>query len=182
MRRTTIVLALVAALAPVALAQERPDHSAEVREALARLPIGPGVWEGEAWYRGGPGAPDTILQTEHVETRLDGTVLLIEGVGRVEDEVVFHAFATLGYDLARDAYRMTAWLDDGSMTEAETAWEDGVFTWGFQVPDGPRIRYRIVSPSEGVWREDGEVSMDGSTWRPFFGMTLRRTGAAGEGR
>lgn len=98
MRRTTIVLALVAALAPAALAQERPDRSAEVREALARLPIGPGVWEGEAWYRGGPGAPDTIRQTEH------------------------------------------------------------------------------------VWREDGEVSMDGSTWRPFFGMTLRRTGAAGEGR
>lgn len=186
MRRTALALvslALAAALAPAASAQDRPDRSAEVREALARLPIAPGVWEGDAWYRRGPGAPDTIRQTERVETRLDGTVLLIEGTGRDGDAVVFHAFATLGYDPEADAYRMSTWLADGSTTRPDAAYEDGVFTWSFQPPGGPRIRYRIASPSDGVWTEEGEASMDGGeTWHPFFGMTLRRTGDVEEGR
>lgn len=180
---TIVSFAFLLAVAPNALAQDRPDHSADVRRALERLPIDPGTWEGEAWYRRGPGAPDTIHQVERIETRLDGVVLLIEGIGRAGNEVVHHAFATLGWDPAREAYRMTAWLADGSVTEAEAGFEDGVFTWGFDTPDGYRIRYRIASPSEGVWHEDGEISMDGgSTWLPFFGMTLRRTHAEGAGR
>lgn len=186
MTRTLLLTALaVAAAAPTALPQTRPpDRSAAVREAIARLPIGPGTWEGEAWYREGPGAPDTIRQVERVEARLDGVVLLVEGTGRAADgRVVHHAFATLGWDPDLQEYVMTAWLADGSRTVAETAFEDGVFTWGFDVPDGPRIRFRISSPAQGVWREDGEISMDGgSTWFPFFGMTLHRTGSVGEGR
>jgi hypothetical protein len=178
-----LALLLTAALGGPAAAQGAPpDRSAEVRAALARLPIGPGTWEGEAWHRRGPGEPETIHQTERVETRLDGVVLLVEGTGRdAEGAVVFQAFATLGWDPASEEYRMTAWLADGSVTDAEASFADGVFTWGFQPPGGPRIRYHVRSPEAGVWQEDGEVSLDGgATWMPFFGMTLRRQGG-GEG-
>jgi hypothetical protein len=177
-RSLLLSLAAVAALAPAALAQA-PDRSAEVRAALEALPIAPGAWEGEAWYRRGPAEPDTVLQTERVETRLDGVVLLVEGIGRSKaaGEVVHHAFATIGWDSSREAYFMTAWLADGSVIEPSISFDDGVLVWGFQPPGGPRIRYRITAPEPGVWREDGEASMDdGATWFPFFGMTLTRTG------
>lgn len=179
MIRALLLSALaLATTAGLAGAQSRPpDRSAEVRAALERLPVSPGVWEGTGWFRQGPGDPDTVHQVERVEARLDGVVLLIEGTGRSAfGEVVHHAFATLGWDPAAGAYRMTTWLADGTMTEAETTFADGVFTWGFDVPDGPMIRYRIESPEPGVWRETGHVSLDGGgAWLPFFGMTLHRT-------
>lgn len=180
-RSALFCLAALAATAAGAHAQS-PDRSADVRAAMARLPIAPGTWEGEAWFRRGPAAPDTILQVERVEARLNGQVLLIEGIGRAKadpDRVVHHAFATLGWDPHQGEYRMTAWLADGSVTDADAAFEDGVFTWGFRVPDGPVVRYRVSAPEPGAWQEDGEASMDGGeTWFPFFGMTLHRT--AGE--
>lgn len=179
----SLAVAVPAAVAPAAPQPRGPDRSDEVRRALASLPVAPGTWEGTAWYRQGPGVPDTIRQTERVETRLDGTVILLDGIGRENGEVVHHAFATLGWDPARDVYRMTTWLADGTLTEAETSFEDGVFTWGFDVPGGPLVRFRISAPSDGVWHEEGEISPDGgATWHDFFGMTLHRTGPVEEGR
>lgn len=168
-------LAAIAAPAPA----QAPDRSAEVRAALEALPISAGTWEGEAWYRRGPAEPDTVLQTERVETRLDGVVLLVEGIGRLKatGEIGHHAFATIGWDPDEETYFMTAWLADGSVVHPSIAFADGVLVWGFEPPVGPRIRYRITTPEPGVWREDGEASMDsGDTWFPFFGMMLTRTG------
>jgi hypothetical protein len=194
MLRSSVVTAVAVAVVAVALVLPAapiggtvfaqappPDRSAEVRAALERLPITPGTWEGEAWFRQGPGDPHAVQQVERVESRLDGVVLLIEGTGWGEDgSVVHHAFATLGWDPATEEYTMTAWLANGSRTEAEVAFAEGVLTWGFQVPSGPRIRYRIESPSAGVWKEGGEASMDGgTTWHPFFGMTLQRVEGSG---
>lgn len=180
----SLILALIALAVPAAAVRaQAPDHSADVRAALERLPISAGVWDGEAWFQRGPGAPDTVLVHERVEDRLEGMVMLIEGTGRQKStgEVVHHAFATLGWDPAASEYRMTAWLANGNRVDADTELADGVFTWAFDVPGGPRIRYRIVRPEPGVWQEDGEASLDaGATWFPFFGMTLRRTGGPDE--
>ena len=171
-------VALLATTAPV-LAQSSPvpDRSGDVRAALARLPIAAGMWEGEAWFRRGPGPANRIHQVERVESRLDGLVLLIDGIGRSPaGDIVHQALATLGWDPWNEAYWMTAWTADGHVIDAEAAFDDGIFTWGFEVPDGPRIRYAISAPEPGVWEETGEVSMDGgATWYPFFGMTLQRT-------
>lgn len=167
---------IVASSLPLAAETPKAAPGSSVRDAISRLPIQPGVWEGEAWFRTGPGEPQKIQQSERIETRLDGVVLLIEGIGRAEDgTIVHHAFATLGWDAIREKYRMAAWLSDGSLVEPDTSFEDGIFTWSFQVPDGPRMRYRISSPSEEIWEETGHISFDeGATWRSFFGMTLHR--------
>lgn len=170
-------VALAAAAAPAGAQSPVPDRSAEVRAAIERLPLSAGTWEGEAWFRRGPGPADTIRMIETVTARLGGLVLVIEGIGRaVDGGVVHHALATLGWDPWTGTYRMTAWTTAGQIVDAETALEDGVFTWGFTVPDGPRIRYAISSPGPEAWEETGEVSLDGgTTWYPFFGMTLHRT-------
>src|SRR5690606_27464302 len=96
---------------------------------------------------------------------------------------VFEAFGTVGWDAEASRYRMTAWVGDGYLVEPEATFAGGVFTWEFQVPSGPRIRYAFSAPEHGVWTEDGHDTLDGGkTWLPFFGMTLRRSDAQGDGR
>ncbi len=185
MRRTWILglgLAALFAGALPAVGQGPPDRSEEVRQALARLPIAPGRWEGEASYRQGPGEPVRVHQVEQVESRLDGVVLLVEGTGHSDDgRRVHHAFAVLGWDPATRRYRLSAWLAEGSVVDAETSFADGVLTWGFAPTAGVRVRYRLSAPEVGTWHEEGETSRDGgATWAPFFAMTLHRADAGEE--
>jgi len=46
--------------------------------------------------------------------------------------------------------------------------------WGFQTPQGGRVRYTIKLTDQGDWFEIGEFSADEKNWRKFFEMTLQR--------
>ena len=49
-----------------------------------------GRWAGEGWIQMGPGPKEEFSQTEVIERKLDGGLLLIEGIGRSRDpEPVF---------------------------------------------------------------------------------------------
>lgn len=126
-----------------------------------------------------PAGRSTASVLEMVESRLEGRVLVIEGIGRdtaagAGGHVVHHAFAVLSYDPDAGRYAMRAFRD-GRFVDAETRLGDGVFTWGFPVPGG-RVRYHIRQDS-GDWLETGEYSPDGTNWRQFFEMRLRRAAA-----
>ncbi|HET9481169.1 MAG TPA: hypothetical protein VFP98_05380, partial [Candidatus Polarisedimenticolia bacterium] len=86
------------------------------------------------------------------------------------------------------AFRFDTYRAGENGVDAEASYEAGVFTWGFDAPTG-QVRFRIRRTEEGEWHETGEFSPDqGTTWHPFFEMTLHRvegpsTGAgAGAGR
>jgi hypothetical protein len=53
-----------------------------------------------------------------------------------------------------------------------TVKDDGTMEWGMSAGPG-KVRF-TVDISEQEWREKGEFSQDGETWREFFGMTLNR--------
>lgn len=171
--------ALFVASSPDLHAQSaEPGPATDARAAMARLSHLAGTWEGEARYQAGPDETHVIHQRERIEPALEGTLLLIEGTGTAEGgEVVHHAFGVIEHDPARGGYRMNAWLADGRSVDAAAELTDGGLSWGFETPDGARIRYRAASDGES-WTETGERSVDGETWMPFFTMTLHRTGPA----
>jgi hypothetical protein len=141
-----------------------------------------GRWQGEGSMQMGPGEPRKSKVDEHIESRIDGMVLLVEGIGKAQDAakqetIVHHALAILSYDKNTEQYKFRSYLKDGRSTDA---WlkptGENTFQWGFDIPGRGKTRYSIVlDPARRTWDETGEFSQDGTTWMKFFSMHLTKT-------
>lgn len=142
-----------------------------------------GEWHGEGWVQMGPGARERFVQTEIVRCAIGGEALLVEGVGRDAarpERLVHQAIAVIAFDRAARAPRIRAYSAgrpavDSDLTAGEGA---GELVWGMEVPGGNRVRFRI-QVSGDRWREVGEISIQGGSWRQFLEMNLRRASAGG---
>jgi hypothetical protein len=160
---------------------------AQPNETVAREKLQPfsawvGRWQGEGSMQMGPGEPKESSVDEKVEFKLNGTVMLVEGVGKAtnpstnEEVVVHHALGLLSYDQVKGQYTFRTYLKDGRNTDAwlSTIGENK-FQWGFDIPTGGKTRYTIsLDPNAGTWNEIGEFSRDGNTWSKFFEMNLKK--------
>lgn len=175
-RQKMIVLLLLCALPGPLLAQ---TPASVQREEMKKLDWLVGQWKGEGWVEVGPGQRRTSTVTETVQSKLDGSVLLVEGIGKAklpgrdEEVIVHHALGTLAYDEPAKLYRMRAYRA-GHYVDAEAKLTEGGLEWGFPDPRGGRVRFIIKLDEKGRWSETGEVSQDGKTWRKFMEMTLER--------
>ncbi len=134
-----------------------------------------GEWSGTGWIRTGPGAPTQFTAHETVESRLDGTVLVIEGNHVDADSVPVHrTFGVLSGDPSTGAYRLDAWTAGGAATRGTATATDSGLQWGYTHPRAGEIRFTIEQEGDR-WHEVGEMSRDGgTTWLPFFEMHLTR--------
>ncbi len=171
--------------APAAAAQSgRPPapDAAKLREAMKPFLPAVGHWRGEGWMQMGPGEPQRAVSEETVEMRLDGLVLVVEGLHHAKladgtaGKVVHHALAIISADSADPAggYRFSTFLADGRAADARGNWESGKFVWAPPAPPGRQIRYVIDWTVADRWSEIGEMSTDGTTWTKFFEMNLTR--------
>jgi hypothetical protein len=169
---STFAAALLA-LAASAAAQP-PAPNPEMGEKMRALDFLAGEWEGEAWTQMGP-RRETATQRERVEWAAGGEVLLIQGQGRHGEEVVHDAIATISWDPQAKAYVMWSYRGGSGPTPNPTiAVGEKSVDWGFDSPRG-KVRFAIRLDEAGRWVETGEWSGDGgTTWRPFFGMTLSK--------
>lgn len=141
-----------------------------------------GRWQGEGFMQMGPGEPKRSTVDEKIKYKLDGMVMLVEGIGKAEDPaskkeiVVHHALAVLSYDQGTNQYKFRTYLNDGRSTDA---WlnliGENKFQWGFDVPGRGKTRYTILlDPTARTWNEIGEFSSDNNNWYKFFEMNLRK--------
>ena len=140
-----------------------------------------GEWGGEAAIRMGPGEPQQVLQTERVQSKLGGKVLVVEGLGRrkgadgAAGDIVHDALAVVTYDDKSKSYKLDAWTArDGHVAAWLEVGEKQSARWGFDTPQGGKIRYNISLTGQGEWHETGEFSRNGTDWMPFFEMTLKK--------
>ncbi|MBF5041637.1 hypothetical protein FGE12_04500 [Aggregicoccus sp. 17bor-14] len=173
----TVAGSSFAAAPPSAPPQAAP---AIAREKMKRLAVMVGQWQGDGWIDMGPQGRKTFNVKESIQPRLDGTVLLVEGLGkgRIQPqgpEVPVHqALGVLSYDAQADRYGFVAYRLGGEKVDTEMkALPDGSFQWGFSMPHG-QVRFTIRI-ADGQWVESGERSADGKTFTPFFEMKLKRT-------
>lgn len=167
-------------VAQSAAAQQPPPGSPDVPAQLAamrKLDFMLGRWEGEGWYVTRQGRVD-FLQTETVAPRLGGLLLIVDGKGVRKDDrrtPVHDAFAVASVDPAGQTYRWEA-FSEGNRLETELVVRDRGWQWSFSPVPGVTVRYQATFTAD-VWRETGEMSVDGgATWRPSLDMTLRRVG------
>ena len=169
-----LILAGAIAVIPASVpAQEvRADRG---MAAMQKLSFWEGRWEGEGWMRRGPDAPSRFRSLELVEARLNGRVMLVEGLHHAAtnpDELVHHALGVVSFDPESGAYRFRTHLSSGQSGDFGMRLEDGAVVWGMETPRG-KIRYTILV-QDAEWHEVGHLSPDGETWSQFFQMDLKR--------
>jgi hypothetical protein len=144
----------------LSLAAQRPaSNSVDAqREAMRKLSFLAGRWSGPVTIIRGPGEPLHLTQTEDIEYKLDGLVLLVEGKSTSADgKVQFSALATITYDDASSAYRFRAY-NDGHYIDTELSAPANGFSWSFTA--GPaHIVNTMHLTGKGEWNEVTEVTV-----------------------
>jgi len=126
-----------------------------------------GKWEGSGWMMGFDGTKNDFDQTEHIQYKLDGTAVLVEGLGRSDGRIVHNALAIITFNKETDKYNFQSYLSTGRGGSFPAEIIDNKMYWY------PRdnMRYVISLNEEGQWFEVGEMKRNGE-WFQFFEMTL----------
>ena len=162
------------ALALSAKAQT-PSPAIQIEE-MKKLNFLVGEWRGDAWAMIEQGKRETAKQTETVKSKLDGTVMLVEGLGvstADKGRIVHNALAVISYDLQKKSYRVSTYQASGVAIEAEGKLGNNTLEWGFKTERGT-VRFTIRLTEKGEWHEVGDFSQDGKNWFKFIEMTLQK--------
>lgn len=150
-----------------------PDLEAQ-RAAMKKLEFLVGKWVGEARMLRAAGEPVVMTQTEEVQYRLDGLVLVIEGVGRTKTDgkLALQALGIVSFDDENGTYHMRA-FNDGRFLETEVKLIDKGFTWGFTLG-----QYRTSSvmriDDKGDWTELHQIAIGTQEPRKYMELSVRR--------
>jgi hypothetical protein len=157
---SAVLAAAFTASFSISLAAQQPvANPADVqREAMRKLSFLAGHWSGPVTVVRGPGEALSLTQTEDVEYKLDGLVLLVEGKSTSADgKVPFSALATIAYDDASHTYRFRAY-HDGHYLDTELSVSADGFSWSFTA--GPaHIVNTMHLTGKGAWDEVTEVTV-----------------------
>lgn len=150
-----------------------PDLEAQ-RAAMKEVSFLVGKWAGEARLLRGSAESMELLQTEEAWYKLDGLILVIEGVGRTKSgQPVLQAFGIISYDDESATYRMRA-FNDGRFLEAQVKLlEEGKgMTWGF-VLGAIRTNSVLRINENGEWTELAEITIGPEPSKKLLELTVR---------
>ena len=145
------------------------------RREMRKLDWFVGHWKGTGWIQMGPQERHEFTQSETIEAKLDGLVLVIEGLGKAKEDgsTVHMALAFVSYDHRANKFRWHAFTPEGQMdTEAKVGKD--TLEWTLEIPQRGRMRYTITRNEKGEWFEVGEMIHEDQTRHKFFEMTLRK--------
>src|SRR5580692_3184125 len=165
------MLALICCILCLYQQPRTPDLNAQ-RAAMKKLEFLVGKWAGEARMLRGTGDPLVMMQTEEVQYKLDGLVLVIEGVGKADGKPALQALGVVSYDDETGTYHMRA-FNDGRFLETEVKLIDKGFTWGFALG-----QYRTSTvmriDDKGDWTEQHEITIGNQAPRKYMELSVSR--------
>jgi hypothetical protein len=152
-----------------------PDLEAQCL-AMKKLDFLVGSWLGEARVARAAGESTELMQTEEAKYKLDGLILVIEGVGRAQSSgaPMLQAFGIISYDDETKTYRMRA-FNDGRFLETKIRLlkEGKGMTWGFVLGE---IKTKSVMRinENGDWTELHEITIGSQPPRKLMEVAVRR--------
>ena len=167
------ILLLVSGAFGRSLASQAPaPNGVDVQqEAMQKLSFLAGRWSGPVTIVRGPGEPLHLTQTEDVQYKLDGLVLLVEGKSTDADgKASFSALATVAYDDATHTYHFRAY-NSGRYLDTELSIVGNGFSWGFTA--GPaHVVNAMHLTDKGEWNEVTETTIGSNPPMHSVDMTL----------
>lgn len=171
-----LVLALLALLV-VCMAQvpRTPDVESQ-RSAMKKLDFLVGKWSGEARIFRLPSQPVELVRSEDAYYKLDGLLLIIEGIGRngSDDKIALEALGVVSYDEEAGTYKMRAY-NDGRYLETELKLSESGkgISWGFTLGDVKTSSVLRIN-EKGQWTELTHISVGSQVARKFMELTVDR--------
>ena len=169
MRQSLLALFICSALG----FSQMPDLEAQ-KTAMKKLAFLAGKWSGDATAQQRGPEPVKIAQTEDIQFRLDGLILLIEGTGRdpVTGKSMFNALGIVNYDDLKKEYRIKAY-NGGRTIEAPFEVSESGFAWAFKT--GPAdVRNEMKVDEKGMWIETTTVKIEGRAPFTTVRMSLKK--------
>jgi hypothetical protein len=161
-------------LIPSMAQQPRVPDTELQRSAMKKLSFLVGKWSGEARILRGSGEPLELVQTEEAQYKLDGLVLMIEGIGRnkTDGKVALQALGVVSYDDEAGTYHMRAY-NDGRYLETELKLADNGkgITWGFVLGE-IKTSSVLQIDGKGQWKESTEITIGSQPPRKFIELTV----------
>ena len=149
------------ALHLITMAQTQTPNIEAQRTAMKKLSFLIGEWSGEASAARGPGIVLDLSQTEVAEFKLDGLVLMIEGVGRTKSDgkLALQALGLITFDDVTGSYRMRAY-NDGRWLETEVKLlDDGKsLSWSFALGEISTASVLRIN-ERGEWTEHADLTI-----------------------
>ena len=180
--RSAVTLFLLLTLDLLTMAQIPPTPDIEAqRTAMKKLDFLVGEWSGQASAARGPGVVIELNQSESARFKLDGLLLMIEGVGRTKSDgsLALQALGLISFDDASGSYRMRAY-NDGRWLETDVKLLDGGngMSWGFSLGDiSTKSILRIND--KGEWTELAEVTIGARPPQKLMDLVVRRVNPCG---
>lgn len=171
-------IGLCAALAMISAASAQPPSTVPQQlKAMKACAFLTGHWSGAGWIVVGRGQRRTFHETETIEPKLGGLLLLIQGQGTDPSGRILHAaLAVLSFDAQDQRYHFHAYEQRGDSTDSTAQCSHNTMTWSLAA--GPTtIRYTIHLTPKGQWHEIGTAAMSGAPAQQVFEMTLDKLGA-----
>jgi len=123
----------------------------------------------------GPGEPVEMIQTEEARYKLDGLLLVIEGIGRIKSDgkLALQALGIVSYDDETGTYHMRA-FNDGRWLETDVtlAPSGKELAWGFTLGE-IKTRSTLRINENGEWTELHEITIGYQPPRKFMEVTVR---------
>jgi hypothetical protein len=117
-----------------------------------------------------------MVQTESAHFKLDGLILMIEGVGRTktDGEVSLQALGLISFDDEAGTYKMWA-FNDGRWLETEVKLGDGgnSMSWGFALGQFKMATVLRINEN-GEWTEHGEITIGEGSPQKMMDLKVRR--------
>ena len=152
-----------------------PDLNAQ-RAAMKKLGFLVGRWNGEARLLRGSGEWLDFNQSEEAQYKLDGLILVIEGVGRAKSDgyTVLQALGVISFDDETATYRLRA-FNDGRFLESEVKLldQDKAISWGFGLGEITTKSVLRINGS-GEWTELAEIKIGSEPPKRLLELTVRR--------
>jgi hypothetical protein len=147
------------------------------RAAMKKLEFLIGEWSGEASVLRGPGQFVDLVQTESAQFKLDGLLLVIEGVGRTKTDgrPALQALGLISFDDDAGTYRMRAFNDERWLeTEIKLADGEDSISWGFTLGEFKTTTVLRIN-DQGDWTEFGQLTIGDRPPQKMIELRVRRT-------
>ena len=135
-----------------------------------------GKWSGDASVLRAPGQFVELSQTEVAQFKLDGLILMIEGIGRLKSDgtPVLQALGIISFDDETGKYHMRAFNDGRWLeTEVKPLDEGNTLAWSFTL--GEMSTHSVLRIAEkGEWIEHAEITIGPRPPQKLLDLTVRR--------
>jgi len=151
-----------------------PDLEAQ-RAAMDKLAFLVGKWAGEARLLRGPVEWVELHQTEEARYKLDGLILVVEGIGRTKSggHSVLQAFGIISFDDESGEYRMRAFNDGRFLeTQVKLLAEGKGMSWGFVLGE-VRTNSVLRINESGEWTELAEIAIGSEPPKKLLELVVR---------